>query len=183
MAQGLILIKNLVNVETAVKRVAVKIGDQIQDAYESAITKFYSDYSPHIYERTYSLYEGSKGVGGYGVNYKKTGKFMFDAGINVDPSNYSGDPYVKSPPHGLAMSVDEIFSRSFEKGIHGFTSYERSQYNKDKKKGDWNYMKWSAPKKSSPPINKMNADFKKIANQDVPGMLEAELDAMGAFLE
>lgn len=181
----IIELKNIeINLNTAVQHAAKEIGEEIQDIYETAITKFYGSYSPRMYKRTYSLYEGAKGVGGYGVFQKRISKYNYDCGITVDPSNYSSDPYVKDPPHGLEMTVENVFERSFAKGIHGFTSKERSKMNADKRKGDYGYLKQAPKKLSPPPLNNMNLKFKQIDNFNyVFGKLEAAIDSLGGLID
>lgn len=161
------ILKDLsINVNAAVRRAAVEIGEEIQNEYEIAITKFYSDFDPNMYDRTYSLYEGSKGVGGLGVYQRQLSKNMYECGINVGPENYSYNPYVKPYPHGLEMDPSIVFPKAWDSGIHGFTSYTVNMQHKNASKDKyWKIKRKSIPKKSSPPKKIMDVAFKKIDNQ------------------
>ena len=137
------------NVNAGIRRAAVKIGTMIQEGYEIAITAFYSDFSPIMYDRTYSLYEGAIGVGGYGVYYKQLEKCSYECGIRVGGEYYSYDPYVKEPPHGLALGPGDIFPNAWQ-GDHG------------------------GVKKTAAPAGKMDYRF-RVARSKVPGIVQAEL--------
>ena len=167
------------NVNAAVRRVAVVIGNEIHEAYNTAINNFYSDYSPRIYDRTGALKDqGAKGVGGRDKNYKQLFKGCYEAGITVGPENYEGNPYEKPYPHGLEMNPSIVFPMAFERGIHGFTKVTVSRYNKDKSKGNgyWFVRKKSRPKKSSSPKKEVRAKFEEITDSDrVIGMIKKEL--------
>lgn len=182
-----IVIKNLdVNIGAALGKAAREIGEKIQDQYESAITKFYMSYSPKVYDRTYSLYEGAIGIGGRGVYVKKSGKYGYDCGIDVGPENYSYDPYIKDPLHGKQMSVGEVFPQAWEKGVHGFTTGTVAKVHKTQSKDTkwWSIKHKNVPPKSQPPIRIMDASFKDIDNAEyVFGKLYSALDSAGAFLD
>ena len=125
-----VILKKLeVNVNTAVSRAAAEIGENIYIEFENVITKFYMDYTPVMYERTYSLIEGAKGAGGYGTYHKRLQKNMYECGINVGAENYSGNPYAKNPPHGLDMDPSIVFPNSWELGRHGFSRYSIRKHN------------------------------------------------------
>lgn len=179
------LLKNLeINVNTAVSRAAAEIGEKIQDEYEIVITKFYADYKPIMYERTYSLYEGAKGVGGYGKYHRQLEKNMYECGINVGAENYSGNPYVKNPPHGLDMDPSIVFPNSWELGRHGFSRYNvRKQHETATKETYWhvkripqNYNKGGQPRK------KMDEAFKKYDNEAyVNSVIIKHIGNLGGF--
>ena len=174
-----------ININTAVKKAAQEIGTKIQDEYEIAITNFYMAYSPILYERTYSLYEGAKGVGGYGKYQKQTSKNEYDCGINVGAENYSGNPYTTPYPHGLEMDPSIVFPNAWDKGRHGFSSYNVRIKNKDKVRDDPNYWKIKkkhVPQNSTPPKQTMNYAFKKIDNYDYcTGLILKYLAAAGGI--
>lgn len=187
MANMKIVIKNPdVTVGWPIRNVAREIGEKIQGDFEAAITKFYIGYSPKLYERTYSLYEGAIGVGGRGKYINKVGKYAFECGIEVGAEFYSGNPYVKNPPHGRDMSPDIVFPSAFDKGIHGFTTYTIGAVHKNQVKGDkyWKMPRASAPRKTTPPKTLLNMSFKQVNNQEyIYGKVFEAFDAAGAFLD
>lgn len=179
-----VILHNLdININAAVRRAAIEIGEKIQDEYENTITQFYMAYDPIMYDRTDSLYKGSKGVGGIGKYYKQLSKNNYECGINVGAENYSGNPYVKPYPHGLEMDPSIVFPNAWDKGMHGFSSYNVRQQHKGKKKGDKSY--WSVkhtPPRTAKPKSKMNKAFKKYDNAGyVFGVIEKYLGELGGF--
>lgn len=180
------LLQNLnINLNTAVRRAAVEIGEKIQDEYETAITNFYADYDPQLYDRTYSLYEGAKGIGGYGTNIKQLAKNMYECGITVGAENYSYNPYSKPYPHGWDADPSMVFPNVWDLGRHGFSSYNVRKAHAGKDKNDpkyWKIKKSSVPKNSTPPKRVMDQAFKKYDNQDyVFGVLKKYISEIGGF--
>lgn len=96
------------------------VGFQIEQAFETAISKFYSDYDPSSYDRTDSMFLLSSGYNDYSTLSKKNGKFRYEAGIRVSPDNVPGNPYAKNPRHGIPVDPAFVFDVSYLKGIHGF---------------------------------------------------------------
>lgn len=98
--------------DDAVKELAEEVLFQIEAEYESNIDRFYNDYNPLYYDRTYSTYSGSSG--GYSLyspeNFKSIGD-GYMVGINIDSSNIPGSPY--------RADKDWVFKRTYLKGIHG----------------------------------------------------------------
>jgi len=182
---GVAIETNNAVIHKAFRLSAVEIGNKVASLYKTAIQNFYSSWSPNPgrfgYDRTNSLYLAGMGVGGRNVNYLHIGKlFAYDCGINVGPEFYEGNPYaVKDTNHGWPNSVltnDFIFPRAFDKGIHGFTSFE--VYNCA---SGWRPKK--IPKKSEPPRRILNRLFKEVDNEDyVFDVLEKNLDAAGAIV-
>lgn len=182
-----IVIKNLdTKLGWCLRRTANEIGTRIQDDFEKAITKFYMDYEPTWYDRTYSLYEGAVGVGGRGKYIKKSGKYGYDCGIEVGSEFYSYNPYVKDPHHGKEMSPDEVFPNAFEYGRHGFSSYTMRVVHKNQSKDAkwWRLKKKHIPKVSTPPIKSLNASFKQVDNSNyVFEKLYQAFEDAGAFID
>lgn len=125
--------------DAAIQVVGEEIGRDIQIAYDRAIESFYNDYSPVWYDRTYSTYLASSYVGGGKPYYKKTGNMSCEAGITVD-SSFMGEPY-NVGNHGWAKNgkatASFIFDRTFNKGIHGFTSGDKNKKNKTLSEYRW----------------------------------------------
>ena len=96
---------------------AYEISFEIEKAYESAIDAFYASYTPRLYDRSYSTYEGSDSHSNYKKHIPET-KDMKEigniieatAGIKVS-SEYVNAPY-KDP-------IDYVFERTYLRGIHG----------------------------------------------------------------
>lgn len=117
--------------DAAIQIVGMEVGEEIQNAYVTAIQLFYGEYGPASYDRTFSTFKASSAYGGK-PPYKKTGEMMCEAGIKVDPS-LMGEPY-NVGNHGWAgkgiATASFIFDRTFNKGIHGFTIGEVRKHNK-----------------------------------------------------
>lgn len=99
----------------AVEEMAEEVLFQIESEYESNIDRFYNDYSPLYYDRTYSTYMGSSG--GNSLFSPQNFKIVdngYVVGINVDPSNIIGNPY--------HADKDWVFKRTYLKGIHGINA-------------------------------------------------------------
>ena len=84
---------------------------EIESAYERIIDKFYSDYAPKYYNRTFSIYNASNVFDDYSKGITKT-KNGYQIGIHVSSDNISGNPY--------SESKETVFNRTFVQGIHGF---------------------------------------------------------------
>lgn len=100
----------------AVEEMAHEIVWKIENIYETAIDKFYADYNPLYYDRTYSTYLASSGYDNlftprnvYGNGHYWTAQIMIN-------SNYiPGNPY-------HAKNKDWVFNRTFSGGIHGINT-------------------------------------------------------------
>ena len=120
------------NVNYAIVNAANEISFQIESAFENAISLFYSNYDPIVYNRTYSTFLASSGYEDpfSSENVYLSGNLWF-AGITVGDPNIPGDPY--------RASKDWVFDRTFNKGIHGInikTVRHRNStlFNKDRQK-------------------------------------------------
>jgi hypothetical protein len=109
---------------------------EIETAYESAINKFYADYTPSLYDRTYSTYAASDHYMDKG-NVITSGNDLI-AGITVASDNIPGEPYYKywGKHKGRPMNKNYVFSRTYEKGIHGINIKFKSVMNKNFNKED-----------------------------------------------
>lgn len=129
-------------VKLASQETAQELGEEIQEAYEVSVEKFYDSYKPSIYERTYSLAKASSGYRGgtFGIGslrkmYEEKGN-IYEAGITINPAapHYSNKItfYCLDPENdytetlGVVNNV-EVFNNAFIRGIHGFnqTYYDR----------------------------------------------------------
>lgn len=99
----------------AVKELSEEVLFQIESAYESNIDRFYNDYNPLYYNRTYSTYLASSGYSNLfspqNINPIEGG---FMVGIGIDSNNISGNPY--------RADTDWVFNRTYMKGIHGINA-------------------------------------------------------------
>lgn len=124
-------LKDLFN--DAVGDMAQEVLFRIQGFYDNAISKFYSDYDPLYYNRTYSSYEGSSGSKNLfsPENIFENGN-GWTAKISIDSSYIPGNPY--------RADKDWVFERTFWKGIHGINTKhgwgipERKQFMRIKEK-------------------------------------------------
>lgn len=149
----------------AIEEMAEEVAYEIEKSYESVIDMFYSDYTPRIYQRTYSTYLGSNayndifnnGVIQYGNSYF--------AGINVSSSNIPGNPY--------EAYKGWVFDRTFYKGIHGINRNDLMQMNKKRSKDNHITIR-NMPKNMSPaPKKLMDKEFKKLTKkQNLDKMFE-----------
>ena len=108
--------------DNIIKKVAESLSDaayeisfDIESAYESAIDAFYASYTPRVYNRSYSTYEGSDSHSNYKkhIEPKRVGNVIeTEAGIKVS-SEFINAPY-KDP-------VGYVFERTYFSGIHGTT--------------------------------------------------------------
>lgn len=179
-----VMLKNLdININAAVRRAAAEIGEKIQEEYEAIITKFYMSYDPKMYDRTYSLYEGAKGVGGYGKYQRQLMKNMYECGINVGAENYSGNPYAKNPPHGLDVDPSIVFPNAWDLGRHGFSSWNvRLNHMRANESGAKPWRVRRTPKNSTPPKKKMAEAFKKYDNEAyVNGVIIKHIGDLGGL--
>lgn len=95
----------------------------IEAAYESVVQSFYDDYTPRVYQRTYSTYLGSDRYNDP-FGFTPVGDDAYEAGINVDPANIPGNPY--------RAKKEWVFPRTFEEGIHGFFAWEYARWAKER---------------------------------------------------
>lgn len=100
-------------VNDAVSHAAYEAAYIIENQYESIISKFYDDYTPHIYERTYSTYLASSMYSDYSKGIRKLSDGSYEVGIYVSPQNIPDDPYIDDKEY--------VFWRTFEEGIHGLS--------------------------------------------------------------
>jgi hypothetical protein len=179
-------VENLViTTNQMIKHVANDVGIKLGEAYKTSIQKFYKDYplksrsknkkGLSSYRRTYSLFKGVMGVGGFETYYKQEKTNCYTAGIFVDAMFIPGDPYIKRPPHGLIPVKAEIFERSFSSGIHGYTKSEIMSYNYGKNKDErYHVGAYKAPKQMKPSPEKiLKTKYNEIA-KTVPTLLEKE---------
>ena len=98
----------------ALEEMAEELTFQIEASYESVIQSFYEDYTPRVYERTYSTYEASDRYDDpFGFTPTSDG---YESGIHVGPENIPGQPY--------HATKEWVFPRTFEEGIHGYFKWE-----------------------------------------------------------
>lgn len=100
---------------SAAEEMATEVLWEIEHNYESVIDRFYEHYDPLYYDRTYSTYLASSGYD----NLYSSRNFIFmsneyDVGININSKRIPGSPY--------RADKDWVFSRTFEKGIHGINT-------------------------------------------------------------
>ena len=149
--------------KSALKKTAEELTFQIQAAYESAIDKFYADYSPHTYGRTQSTYFGSSGAKYFKKNIYPVGDMSYMGGIVVD-SFFIGQPY--------KANATWVFNRTFEQGIHGYTPGEAKAWSSrwKEKQGPHlsadNRLVFPPTKRAMKPspMVLLNKDFRKIAS-------------------
>ena len=135
--------------------------------FESSIEGFYNDYTPVRYRRTYSTYLASdmyNDMNNYTFNPVEGGDGA-EIGLHASSSNL-GNPY-------RAHDTEWVFKRTFEKGIHGFTRYEASEWDKQKKwskvlkkKKDGSWIKVSMrPTKGHSPVRYRYKDSEKTGGR------------------
>lgn len=129
-----------------------EIGYQLEMAYGNAIDRFYGHYpNPKFYNRTYSLYAGSDSWENPLKNKKKKGNGRYYIGINVGANfiseNIGGNPY--------KSSIEYVFGRSYEHGIHGMTPEESTRRG----------LGWHKLPMSPSPKYWMEKNYKNIANK------------------
>lgn len=91
----------------------------IESAYESIIDSFYDDYTPRVYNRTYSTYLLSDRYNDP-FGFDTVDDNIFNSGIVVDSDNITGNPY--------RADKDWVTGRTFEQGIHGFFAWEYKRW-------------------------------------------------------
>ena len=99
----------------AVEEMAHEVLWRIENIYETAIDRFYADYNPLYYNRTFSTYLGSSGYEDTfsPQNIKKIGD-AWESGITISDVNIPGKPY--------RADTEWVFDRTFNKGIHGINA-------------------------------------------------------------
>lgn len=112
--------------DDAVEEMAQEVLFRIENIYETAIDRFYADYNPLYYNRTYSTYLASSGYDNLfsPQNIHGSGN-QWTAGITVGPANIPGKPY--------RADTDWVFDRTFNKGIHGIRAGKAFGKSFDKK--------------------------------------------------
>lgn len=96
------------------KEFAEELLFTIQSIYETAIDRFYNDYNPLYYNRTFSTYEASSGANDLfsSRNYRFSEQMnSFLVGIEVSPLFINRKPY--------RADTGWVFDRTFNQGIHG----------------------------------------------------------------
>ena len=148
----------------ALEKTAQRIGREIEMAYESQISRFYDDYSPIEYDRTYSTWWASSGLYDYKSWSQYLGDLQYQAGITVTPENIQskrGDPY--------RADTDWVFNRTWHYGIHGinkrYIRYKIKTRGRGKNKKSyevkWSYRRFPTNTRPSPEIEFTKA-FNKI---------------------
>ncbi len=139
----------------ALDNLAEELSFEIENAYETIIERFYNDYSPISYNRTYSTYLASDSFENP-FSYTQMGNTYF-SGINIDPSFINGKPY--------RADTGWVFERTFEKGIHGIN--RNTVINRNKKRyGDDVWKVKHIPKNMKPaPKQLMDKEFKRITRK------------------
>lgn len=104
--------------DDSVDEMAEEVLRLIEGLYESAIAKFYADYTPLYYNRTEYTAYGSSGFP-YDNELFKPQNFQkieggWSVGITVDPSYIPGSPY--------RANKAWVFERTFKRGIHGINA-------------------------------------------------------------
>lgn len=102
----------------AVLAVAEEVTAQIQTAYVSAVAKFYAEFTPNSYNRTFSTFTASDHYPS--LNTAPPYDNGFEAGIRVGPENIDGNPY--------RADKEWVFERTFVEGIHGYTRIEAQEW-------------------------------------------------------
>lgn len=163
-----------------VRRAAIVLGNEISDAYDTVIKRFYDHLDPKNYKRTESLYKAAVGVGEKKSNgknrlpYKRLGDHKWQCGINVDHNNIPPNTYDKNPMHGREMDTKYVFWLAYDRGIHGFnqTMYENIQEHYDA----IGHVRWYVPRDSIPdtlnnprPSKHMSLLFRQINNRSHVG--------------
>lgn len=141
----------------ALKELAEEITYQIENSYETVIDKFYEDYSPRYYDRTYSTYIGSDHYDDM-FNFQQLGD-TYLAGINVSSSNIPGSPY--------RADTDWVFDRTFYGGIHGINRTDKIRMNKTRGRGyEKDLINITTIKNMHPaPKVLMDKEFKRITKK------------------
>lgn len=157
-----------------------KIVERIESQWESCIDQFYSSYNPTIlYHRTRSTYRASEAYGDLGNHtFNPIGDNAAEIGIRIDSENI-GDPYHADP--------EWVFTRTFEKGIHGFTRTEAIEWSNyyvivnGKKYFYWRRPKTIPKKMDQPPKSLMDKWFKRFKKNELKAIVnECFKDAMSA---
>lgn len=154
-----------------VGKAAQELTFEIQSAYEKSVDEFYGAYTPILYKRTENTYRASDHFNQSWVSRESqriSGGYI--AGISVSADfimENGGEEYVG----GLMSIYDEesdpmrfVFTRSFERGIHGFNRNDVNTVNGKRDKGnEWHPKR--VPKNSTPIQKIMNAYFKELTKR------------------
>lgn len=150
--------------ENAIEKTARRIGREIEKAYEAEIKRFYDDYDPISYERTYSTWWASDGYRNYPSWNKYLGNLQYEAGIVVDPMNIQN-----KKGHPYRATTMWVFDRTWRLGIHGINKrnirYKIKTKGRGKKKREyevkWNYRRFPTNTRPAPKTEFIKA-FNKI---------------------
>lgn len=154
-------------IERAIDAGIDELGYRLEIAYGQCIDKFYSNYEPHYYDRTYSLYSGSNTWDNPLKNKKKIGKNRYYIAIYVGAENVIPNINSNNLPYddiSYRDGVDFVFDRSFEQGIHGMTPEEA------KRAG----LSWHKKPDNPTPKRRMDKEYKRIANNNAMDLLFGE---------
>lgn len=108
------------------------------------------------------------------VNHRKRIKVQrsgrgYIAGISVSASNIPGSPYYNhwGENRGAAMDTEWVFERTFERGIHGFTSKEIPSFlhGFEKENGVLKIRDWVPRVMHPTPYHRMRVAFNKLTSK------------------
>lgn len=160
------------NMHMALLRTSEDFHEKISAAYDKTIDKFYSDYSPLWYKRTYSTYKASS-TNAFGLwndeDFIDEGD-SFTVGTRVSPEFIPGNPYLhKSGKKGYAQK-EWVFKNTFKLGVHGiwaFKEKERTRIKRFKSKnGERIFMTMRTMKNTIPaPQTSMDEEFNRITKR------------------
>lgn len=100
------------SVSWAMKSLATRIQNDIQNKYNEEVRHFYDDYDPSSYDRTYSLFSAYKPV-----YYKKDN--IYYMGAEIDGDNIPYTPYFSIYNRNKPMAPWYVFNLFYYQGSHG----------------------------------------------------------------
>lgn len=109
--------------DDALEKIAVEVGYEIEELYESVIEQFYNDYHPRRYRRTFSSFLGSDSYALMQDPVMQDDGYI--VGVSVSPNTIPGEPY--------RAKKDWVFERTFRKGYHGYKNIEIRNWRSKKK--------------------------------------------------
>lgn len=157
--------------QLAMRRTAMELSMEIEIAWERVIDEFYNHYIPKWYDRTYSTYKASSGYSEimsgtlmpYRCKKEKDGSYL--VGITVSSDNIPDNPY--DPDADGKPDKDWVFTRTFEKGYHGYNQHEARDWTTRHKGKNSDNRVWTTQARvmKPTPAARMDAAFRKISNQ------------------
>ena len=166
--------------DKALHEMASEMTFQIEKAYETAISKFYNEYTPKVYDRTGSTLKASDrwdDIFGYDVKGD-----IFETGINVGAENI---PFIDGhPPYRAPKGTAWVFQRTYEEGIHGYFKVEaqdsikkimRTHVLSKRRKHKYASIIESAPPLKSKPEKIMEKLFKRISSDKYMNTISKEI--------